>query len=141
MEYYIYGAPLLVAAHQVYAGMRSGARRSRGTVAALVVGAGTVLSPEDARRAVTPTEMLMAHRAGGPDAIRAILGPMPFLRPVPTNGVTGDNAAAYLKAGAYAIAFVGALFTPQDLEGGRFDRIEERARSLRGIVERVSLPA
>jgi Entner-Doudoroff aldolase len=151
----------------------------------LIVGAGTVLSPEDARNAVragaryivspvideevireglalevavmpgthTPTEMLMAHRAGaqlqkifpalagGPDTVRAILGPMPFLRPVPTNGVTADNAAAYLEAGAYAIAFVGSLFTPEDLKGRKFDRIEERARTLRGIVERLTLPA
>jgi Entner-Doudoroff aldolase len=151
----------------------------------LIVGAGTVLSPEDARKAVragaryivspvldeevireglslnvtvmpgthTPTEMFKAHRAGahlqkvfpagagGPDFVRSILGPMPFLRLVPTNGVAGDNAAAYLKAGAYAIAFVAALFPPEDLKAGRFNRIEERARDLRGIVERLDLPS
>ncbi|MBI4161406.1 MAG: bifunctional 4-hydroxy-2-oxoglutarate aldolase/2-dehydro-3-deoxy-phosphogluconate aldolase [Acidobacteria bacterium] len=101
----------------------------------------------------TPTEMLQAHRvgaqvqkvfpapAGGPGAIRAILGPMPFLRLVPTNGVDAENAAAYLAAGAWAVAFTAALFLPEDLRPGRFDRIEARARRLRQIVEGVDLPA
>ncbi len=147
----------------------------------IIIGAGTVLRPEDAQNAVqagakylvspvmdkkvieaglslgvatmpgthTPTEMLEAYRAGahlqkvfpavagGPDAIRAILGPMPFLRLVPTNGVTGETAAAYLRAGAFSVAFVGSLFPPADLAAERFDRIEERARSFRKIVEQV----
>ncbi len=147
----------------------------------IIIGAGTVLRPEDAQNAVqagakylvspvmdkkviaaglslgvatmpgthTPTEMLEAYRAGahlqkvfpavagGPDAIRAILGPMPFLRLVPTNGVTGENAGAYLRAGAFSVAFVGALFLPADLAAERFDRIEERARTFRKIVEQV----
>ena len=47
----------------------------------------------------TPTEMLLAHRSGaqlqklfpvpgaGPAYVKACLGPMPFLRIVPTHGV------------------------------------------------------
>lgn len=90
----------------------------------------------------TPTEMLRAHRAGatleklfpapagGPDYVRAILAPMPFLRILPTNGVDEHNAAAYLAAGAVAVGFVASLFPAEDVEGGRTDRIEERARQL-----------
>lgn len=90
----------------------------------------------------TPTEMQRAHRAGaqlqkvfpalagGPEAVRAILAPMPFLRLVPTHGVTGDNAAEYLAAGAVAVGFVSSLFAAGDLAAGRFDRVEERARTL-----------
>jgi 2-dehydro-3-deoxyphosphogluconate aldolase / (4S)-4-hydroxy-2-oxoglutarate aldolase len=140
----------------------------------VVVGAGTVLSVEDARAAVragasflvspvidtevieaaatlgvaaipgchTPTEMLAAHRAGaplqklfpapaaGPDWVRAVLAPLPFLRIVPTNGVTGENARAFLDAGCFAVGFVGSLFDPADLAERRFDRIAERARTL-----------
>ncbi len=140
----------------------------------IVVGAGTVLSADDAHAAVdagaaflvspvideavieaarslgvammpgthTPTEMLRAHRAGaslqklfpapgiGPAYIKACLGPMPFLRIVPTSGVDGSNAAAYLQAGAFAVGFVTSLFDPDDLAAGRFDTIEQRARSL-----------
>lgn len=140
----------------------------------IVVGAGTVLTVEDARRAVeagarflvspvvdeavieeairlgvammpgthTPTEMLRAHRAGaplqklfpapgiGPAYVRACLGPMPFLRIVPTSGVDASNAAAYFAAGAFAVGFVAPLFDPADLREGRFDRIEARGREL-----------
>jgi Entner-Doudoroff aldolase len=96
--------------------------------------------------AFTPTELLEAHRAGaplqklfpapgtGPAYVKACLGPMPFLRIVPTNGVDAANAGAYLAAGAFAVGFVGSLFDAADLEARRFDRIEERARSLLAAV-------
>ena len=70
----------------------------------------------------TPTEMLRAHRAGAPlqklfpapgigaAYVKACLGPMPFLRIVPTAGVDQSNAAAYLAAGAFAVGFVAAFF-------------------------------
>ena len=140
----------------------------------IVVGAGTVLTADDANAAVdagaaflvspvideavieaarslgvammpgthTPTEMLRAHRAGaslqklfpapgiGPAYVKACLGPMPFLRIVPTSGVDESNAAAYLQAGAFAVGFVTSLFDPDDLAAGRFNTIEQRARSV-----------
>jgi len=141
----------------------------------LIVGAGTVLTREDARAAVgagaqflvspvvdeevideaarlgvammpgcaTPTEMLRAHRAGaalqklfpsvpgshGPTWVRQTLAPLPMLRIVPTSGVTPENAADYLRAGAWALGFVNALFDPADIAAGRFDAIEARARA------------
>jgi Entner-Doudoroff aldolase len=94
----------------------------------------------------TPTEMLEAHRAGaqlqklfpapgiGPVYVKACLGPMPFLRIVPTSGVDESNAAAYLEAGAFAIGFVAPLFDPEDMAAGRFDRIEQRGRALLAAV-------
>ena len=145
----------------------------------LIVGAGSVLSVESAREAVsrgarflvspvldadvigvakeldvaiipgtfTPTEMLTAYRfgaplqkvfpepPGGPKYIRACLAPMPYLRLIPSHGgVDATNAIAYLEAGAYAVAFVGHLFDPQDIQKKRFDQIEERARGLRQLV-------
>ncbi|MCP3980466.1 MAG: bifunctional 4-hydroxy-2-oxoglutarate aldolase/2-dehydro-3-deoxy-phosphogluconate aldolase [bacterium] len=90
----------------------------------------------------TPTEMLQAHRAGallqklfpapsaGPAFVRACLGPLPFLRIVPTNGVNESNVRAYLEAGAHAVGFVNPLFDPDDLRHGRFERIARRARRL-----------
>ncbi len=140
----------------------------------LVVGAGTVLTADEARAAVrrgarflvspvmdqdviaaglslgvafipgchTPTEMLAAHRAGaplqklfpapglGPAYVRACLGPLPFLRIVPTHGVDATNARAWIEAGAHAVGFTHSLFDADDIGAGRFDRIEERARAL-----------
>jgi 2-dehydro-3-deoxyphosphogluconate aldolase/(4S)-4-hydroxy-2-oxoglutarate aldolase len=94
----------------------------------------------------TPTEMLEAHRAGaqlqklfpapgiGPAYVHACLGPMPFLRIVPTSGVDESNAAAYLEAGSFAVGFVAPLFDPGDMAAGRFDRIEQRGRALLAAV-------
>jgi 2-dehydro-3-deoxyphosphogluconate aldolase/(4S)-4-hydroxy-2-oxoglutarate aldolase len=98
----------------------------------------------------TPTELLAAHHAGaplvklfpapagGPTWLRSLLAPLPFLKVVPTNGVDLDNAGDWLAAGAWALGFVGSLFTADDLRLGRFDRIEERSRQ---ILQRVRGPA
>lgn len=88
----------------------------------------------------TPTEMLRAHRAGaqlcklfpapagGPAWVRSVLGPMPFLKIVPTNGVDEHNAAEWLAAGVFAAGFVAPLFVPGDIAAGRWDDIEQRAQ-------------
>lgn len=89
--------------------------------------------------AATPTEMVRAARAGaplqklfpgpanGPLWLRQVLGPLPFLRIVPTAGVTPDNAAEHLAAGAFAVGLVSSLFDPADLAAGRYDAIRARA--------------
>ncbi|HEV8702078.1 MAG TPA: bifunctional 4-hydroxy-2-oxoglutarate aldolase/2-dehydro-3-deoxy-phosphogluconate aldolase [Candidatus Polarisedimenticolia bacterium] len=94
----------------------------------------------------TPTEMLAAHRAGaplqklfpapgiGPAYVRACLGPLPFLKLVPTHGIDAANARAWLDAGAFALGFTQALFDAEEIKGGRFDRVEERARALLAAV-------
>ncbi len=151
----------------------------------IVVGAGTVLTSDDARLAVeagarflvspvvdeavidaaktlgvammpgthTPTEMLRAHRAGaqlqklfpapgiGAPYVKACMGPMPFLRIVPTSGVNESNAAMYLESGAFAVGFVAPLFDPDEMAAGRFDRIEQRARTLLEAVQGITAPA
>jgi 2-dehydro-3-deoxyphosphogluconate aldolase/(4S)-4-hydroxy-2-oxoglutarate aldolase len=88
----------------------------------------------------TPTEMWRAHRAGaslcklfpspagGPTWVKSVLGPMPWLKIVPTNGVDEHNAGDWLAAGAFAVGFVAPLFLPGDIAAGRWDVIEERAR-------------
>lgn len=97
----------------------------------------------------TPTEMLQAHRAGaqlqklfpaqaiGPAWVKQTLGPMPFLRIVPTSGVTLENVADYLSAGSYAVGFVASLFDAGDLKAGRFDVIEGRAKAMTNAVASV----
>ena len=94
----------------------------------------------------TPTEMLRAHRAGaqlqklfpapglGPAYVQACLGPLPFLKIVPTNGADATNAAAWLAAGAHAMGFVAPLFDAAEVRAGQVDRIEARARALLSAV-------
>jgi 2-dehydro-3-deoxyphosphogluconate aldolase/(4S)-4-hydroxy-2-oxoglutarate aldolase len=90
----------------------------------------------------TPTELWRAHELGaplqklfpapgtGPAFVRSVLGPMPFLRIVPTNGVDASNVARYFEAGVFAVGFPAALFLPEDVRESRWDRIEQRARDL-----------
>jgi len=71
--------------------------------------------------AFTPTEILDAWRAGaslvkvfpaaavGPGFIRDVLAPLPFLRLVPSGGVTLENAGDWIRAGAAAVSVGGAL--------------------------------
>jgi 2-dehydro-3-deoxyphosphogluconate aldolase/(4S)-4-hydroxy-2-oxoglutarate aldolase len=92
--------------------------------------------------ASTPTEMWRAHRAGleviklypapaaGPSWVRVVLGPMPFLRLVPTQGVDAGNAAAWLDAGCLAVGSGAYLFPTELLAARAWDEVEDRARSL-----------
>ena len=71
--------------------------------------------------ALTPTEALTAHEAGadmvkifparmgGPQYIRDLLAPLPFLKLAPTGGISAENARAYLDAGAVAVGIGGNL--------------------------------
>lgn len=94
----------------------------------------------------TPTEMQAAVRAGapicklfpappdGPGYVKFCLGPMPSLRIFPTAGVTLDNAAEFLRAGAFGVGFVGSLFAPDDLRNHAFDAIRRRAADMTSAV-------
>ena len=100
----------------------------------------------------TPTEMLTAFQAGaalqklfpqagtGPQFVKHCKGPLPFLNIVPTSGVTSENVAEYLACGAHAVGFVASLFTPDDLNSGNFEAIEDRARQALEAARGESLP-
>ena len=100
--------------------------------------------------ALTPTEALAAHEAGadmvklfparlgGPQYLRDILAPLPFLRIVPTGGVGAENARAYLDAGAVAVGIGGSLITAQAVAQEDWDRITAGARA---VVEAIKAAA
>jgi 2-dehydro-3-deoxyphosphogluconate aldolase/(4S)-4-hydroxy-2-oxoglutarate aldolase len=115
----------------------------------VVIGAANELGVASMPGTHTPTEMLLAHRAGaqlcklfpcphgGPDWVRSVLAPMPFLKIVPTNGVDHNNAADWIAAGAFAVGYVAPLFVPADIASGNWDAIEERARLCLSAVSGV----
>lgn len=90
--------------------------------------------------AFTPTEILNAHAAGadlvkifpadalGLAFIKGVLGPMPFLRLVPTGGVTPDNAGSWIRAGAAAVGLGGMLVVPALVAKGDWETITRLAR-------------
>ncbi|MFO7167722.1 MAG: bifunctional 4-hydroxy-2-oxoglutarate aldolase/2-dehydro-3-deoxy-phosphogluconate aldolase [Chloroflexota bacterium] len=91
--------------------------------------------------ALTPSEALAAHEAGadmvkifparalGPQYIRDILAPLPFLKLVPTGGVSAENARAYLEAGAVAVGIGGNLVAPKAVAAEDWDAITSVARA------------
>ena len=97
--------------------------------------------------AFTPTELLAAWRAGapvvklfpasavGPAYIRDVLAPLPFLRLVPSGGVSLENAGDWIRAGAAAVSVGSALASAALLAEGSAAELTARARS---FVERVA---
>ena len=92
--------------------------------------------------AFTPTEILEAWRAGapfvklfpaatlGPAFIRDVLAPLPFLRLVPSGGVTLENAGDWIRAGAAAVSVGGALLREALLGHESAAALTARARLL-----------
>lgn len=92
--------------------------------------------------ALTPTEAWQAAQAGsdfvklfplaglGPHYLRAMRGPLPDIRYVPTNGVTVENVAEWFEAGAAAVGIGTPLVSDRDIEAGNLSIIAERARNM-----------
>ena len=95
---------------------------------------------------LSPTEILAAHEMGadiikvfpatalGPQYIKDVHGPMPQVRLMPTGGVTVDNAADWIRAGAVAVGLGSALIDGAALDGGRFDVVTANARRVVAAV-------
>jgi 2-dehydro-3-deoxyphosphogluconate aldolase/(4S)-4-hydroxy-2-oxoglutarate aldolase len=89
----------------------------------------------------TPTELLEAYEAGaelvkvfpaqlgGPKFIQDVLAPMPFLKLVPTGGVSPENARDYLAAGAVAVGIGGNLVSSKLVAAKAFDQITVTAQA------------
>ena len=96
--------------------------------------------------AFTPTEILTAWQAGasyvkvfpatvgGPQYLKDVRGPLPQVKLIPTGGVNIDNAAAFIRAGASAIAVGSNLVDAPTVSGERWAELEERARQFEQAV-------
>lgn len=96
--------------------------------------------------AFTPTEVVTAWEAGadvvkifpaevgGPGYLKALRGPLPQVRLMPTGGVDLTTAAAFLKAGACCLGVGGSLVEPKAVAAGDFDRIRTLAAQYVEIV-------
>lgn len=99
--------------------------------------------------AFTPTEILRAHEAGadvikvfpadvlGMAFFKGVLAPMPFLRLMPTGGVSLDNAGEWRLAGAVAVGVGGSLLDKQAIAEGRYDQLTRNAQRLRASYDGV----
>ncbi len=99
--------------------------------------------------ALTPTEILSAWEAGadivkvfpadvvGPAFFKAMRGPLPQIRLMPTGGVDLTTAAAFLKAGACCLGVGGQLVDAEAIAARNFDRIRDLARQYANIVNQT----
>lgn len=97
--------------------------------------------------ALTPTEILTAWQAGadivkvfpsditGPAYLKAVAGPLPQIRLMPTGGVNLNTAAEFLKAGAYSLGVGSSLVDPKVVASGQLGSIEQLARQYVAIVQ------
>ncbi|HUY92624.1 MAG TPA: bifunctional 4-hydroxy-2-oxoglutarate aldolase/2-dehydro-3-deoxy-phosphogluconate aldolase [Pirellulales bacterium] len=97
--------------------------------------------------ALTPSEVLSAWEAGadvvkifpsdvtGPGYLKALAGPLPQIRLMPTGGVSLETAAAFLRAGACALGIGGSLVEANAVAAGDMDRIASLAKQYVKIVK------
>ena len=92
--------------------------------------------------ALTPTEVLQAHKAGadfvkvfpagtlGSGYIKAIRGPLNHIRLLAVGGVSEKNAGEFMKAGCAGVGVGGNLVNKDWIAAGEFDKITELSREL-----------
>jgi 2-dehydro-3-deoxyphosphogluconate aldolase/(4S)-4-hydroxy-2-oxoglutarate aldolase len=103
--------------------------------------------------AFTPTEILTAWEAGadvvkvfpadvlGPTFFRALRGPLPQVKLMPTGGVDLTTATEYLRAGAVCLGVGGQLVDTKLVAARQFDRIAELARKYVDVVKQARAPS
>jgi len=72
-------------------------------------GAMTIKEVVEAMEAGADIIKIFPGEAFGPKIIKAIKGPIPYAKMMPTGGVSVDNVAEWIKAGAVAVGAGGAL--------------------------------
>jgi 2-dehydro-3-deoxyphosphogluconate aldolase/(4S)-4-hydroxy-2-oxoglutarate aldolase len=99
--------------------------------------------------AFTPTEMLTAWQAGatfvklfpatavGPKYIKDIHGPLPQIPIIPTGGVSLENCAEFIAAGAAGIAVGSNLVDVRTVASGDWSVLTERARAFVNAVSKA----
>lgn len=92
--------------------------------------------------ALTPSEVLIAHRAGadvvklfpagdlGPGYLKAIRAPISHVKMMAVGGINEKNMAAFLTAGAIGVGVGGNLANRDWIEAGQFEKITETAKAL-----------
>ncbi len=91
--------------------------------------------------ALTPTEVVTAWESGadivkvfpadvgGPGYLKALHGPLPQVRLLPTGGVDLDTIGDFISAGACAVGLGSALVESQAVADGDMERIRSQAEA------------
>ena len=100
--------------------------------------------------ALTPTEVITAWEAGadyvkifpcsavgGAPYLKALLAPFPFLKLIPTGGVTLQTAESFLKAGARALGVGSDLVNLAAIDEGKPEIITEAAKAYLQVLAKA----
>jgi 2-dehydro-3-deoxyphosphogluconate aldolase/(4S)-4-hydroxy-2-oxoglutarate aldolase len=104
--------------------------------------------------ALTPTEAITAWESGadyvkifpcsamgGASYLKSLLAPFPFLKLIPTGGVTLETAESFLRAGARALGVGSDLVNLAAIDNGTPEIITRAARAYLNVVAQFHLPA
>src|SRR3984885_10510349 len=104
--------------------------------------------------ALTPTEVITAWRAGadivkvfpcsamgGASYLKSLKAPFPFLRLVPTGGVTLQTAASFLEAGAAALGVGADLVNVTAIAEGKPEVITNTAKAYVEVIAKTRAAA
>ena len=93
--------------------------------------------------ALSPTEIITAWQLGascvkvfpvqamgGVSYIKGLQGPLGSIPLIPTGGVTLDNAAAFIQAGAIAVGLSGQLFPQNAIDNKNWEVVTQKAKIL-----------
>jgi 2-dehydro-3-deoxyphosphogluconate aldolase/(4S)-4-hydroxy-2-oxoglutarate aldolase len=100
--------------------------------------------------ALTPTEVITAHRAGadyvkifpcsamgGASYLKSLLAPFPHLKLIPTGGVTLKTAEEFIRAGARALGVGSDLVNLAAIDEGKPEIITEAAKAYLEMLAKV----
>ena len=100
--------------------------------------------------ALTPTEVITAHRAGadyvkifpcsalgGASYLKSLLAPFPHLKLIPTGGVTLKTAEEFIRSGARALGVGSDLVNLAAIDEGKPEIIAEAARAYLEVLAKV----
>ncbi len=76
---------------------------------------------------------------GGPGFVKAVLGPCPWTRIMPTGGVqaTRESLTAWFKAGVAAVGIGGDLIEKEYLETGNYDALAAKTAEILALIREV----
>jgi len=98
---------------------------------------------------MTPTEAVRAMEAGadmlkcfpaatvGPDHVGALQGPLGYVPIMPTGGITAENVASYVEAGAVAVGVGSGIVDYDAIDDGDVAAVREQAETVVTAVEQA----
>lgn len=151
----VVGAGTVLTHAQAAAALAAGARFLVSPVGdAWLVEMGHAAGAQVAIGGLTPTEIVAATRAGadyvklfpgdslgGPAYIRHLRGPLPDVSLMVTGGVTRENAAAYLAAGARSVGLGSDLAPKAMVAAGDMEALTRHAAAMVAAVLREGVRA